>query len=301
MKKHLKIAVVQPSTDNHVAWHPQNANFPYMDASEAARTWHQIHIALSQYHCMDETSKPDVVVIPELNVAKQYEHQLKKMANDLGVIIVAGLDFKKEKKLIFNRAIIVIPNRWPHGKGNAIETTFSFGKAFPAHREKEYVECQGDKWNPCNKFYILDLKQYGRVGLAICADFYDIERYALYKGRIQHLFILAFNQDIKSFYFLAESISRLVYCNVIICNTGYYGGSVCFTPAMDEYRRYCYKHEGKELFTSQIVKVPVESLLKAQNYDGDGVKKYKSPPPGYEYHYKKEYEEYIESQKTDKV
>ena len=98
---------------------------------------------------------------------------------------------------------------------------------------------------------------------------------------------MAFNQDVKSFYFLAESISRLVYCNVVICNTGYYGGSVCFTPAKDDFERYCYKHEGKELFTSQVVKLPVESLWKAQTENSDALKKYKSPPPGYKY-YKKE-------------
>lgn len=301
MVDYLKIAVVQPSTDNHVAWHPRNANFPYMDASEAAKTWYQIHITLSSYRSLAESSKPDIVVIPELNIAKQYERQLKKMANDLGVIVIAGLDFKKEKNLISNRAIIVVPNRWPHGNGASIETVFSFGKNFAAHREKVYVESHGDEWSPCDKFYILDLKQYGRVGLAICADFYDIERYALYKGRIQHLFILAFNQDIKSFYFLAESISRLVYCNVVICNTGYYGGSVCFTPAVDDYKRYCYKHEGKELFTSQIVKIPVDSLWKAQNRDMNAKKNYKSPPPGYKYHYTKEYEEYVTSQKNENV
>lgn len=143
------------------------------------------------------------------------------------------------------------------------------------------------EWNSCDKFYILDTKDYGRIGFAICADFYDIERYTLYKGRVQHLIILAFNQDVKSFYFLAESISRLVYCNVVICNTGYYGGSVCFTPAKDDFKRYCYKHEGKELFTSQVVKLPVESLWKAQNENSDALKKYKSPPPGYKYYKKK--------------
>lgn len=284
MKEYLKLAIIQPSTDDSVAWNLHNPRYPFMDISEAARTWHQIHIALSQYESMVESAKPDIVVIPELVVAKQYERQLKKIARNIGSIIIAGLDFKKDKQKINNKAMIIVPSRWPHNKGTCFETILTFGKKYAARREMKYVN---GEWNSCDKFYILDTKDYGRIGFAICADFYDIERYTLYKGRVQHLIILAFNQDVKSFYFLAESISRLVYCNVVICNTGYYGGSVCFTPAKDDFKRYCYKHEGKELFTSQVVKLPVESLRKAQNENSDALKKYKSPPPGYKY-YKKE-------------
>ena len=146
-------------------------------------------------------------------------------------------------------------------------------------------------WNmsfvPCNEFYIVDLAEYGKLGVSICADFYDIERYAIYKGRIQHLLIIANNKDIKSFYFLAEAISRLVYCNVVICNSGHYGGSVCFTPAKHEYQRYSYKHEGHDLFTTQIVSIPVDALWKAQSEDMDALNGFKNPPPGYKYQYDK--------------
>lgn len=129
--------------------------------------------------------------------------------------------------------------------------------------------------------YLVDAGQYGKMGLAICADFYDIERFTIYRGRIQHLFIIAYNKDVKSFYYLAEAISRIVFCNVVICNTGFYGGSIAFAPYKDDYKRYVYKHEGGNLYTNQIVLLPVASLFKAQiGKDND---KFKSCPPGYEY------------------
>lgn len=151
-------------------------------------------------------------------------------------------------------------------------------------------------FRPCNDFYIVDLGNYGKMGVSICADFYDIERYAIYKGRIQHLLIIANNMDIKSFYFLAEAISRLVYCNVVICNSGHYGGSVCFTPAKKDYQRYSYKHEGKDLFTTQVVSIPVDALWKAQSGDDEALKGFKNPPPGYQYNYEK----YVNPQIEDK-
>ena len=149
---------------------------------------------------------------------------------------------------------------------------------------------------PCNEFYIVDLGKYGKLGVSICADFYDIERYTIYKGRIQHFLIIANNKGITSFYFLAEAVSRLVYCNVVICNSGHYGGSVCFTPSKYEYQRYSYKHEGHDLFTTQIVSLPVDALWKAQSENMEALNGFKNPPPGYEYHYEK----YVEQAKGEK-
>ena len=83
----------------------------------------------------------------------------------------------------------------------------------------------------------------------------------------------------KSFYFLADAISRIVFCNVVICNTGFYGGSIAFAPYKDEYKRYVYKHEGGNLYTNQIVLLPVASLFEAQHNENDD--RFKGRPPGY--------------------
>ena len=68
---------------------------------------------------------------------------------------------------------------------------------------------------------------------------------------------------------------------MVICNTGHYGGSVCFSPYRHDYDRYVYKHEGKELFTTQVVKLPVAAFEEAQK-GNDTKKLFKNPPPGYD-------------------
>ena len=249
---------------------------------------------------MSDTKKPDIVVIPELAVATYFESRIKSYAQKIGAIVVAGLDFKQyDNNRVSNRAIFYVPRDWPHGKqvGKVKATSFYFGKRFASQEETKIIN---QDWNmsfmPCNEFYIVDLAGYGKLGVSICADFYDIERYAIYKGRIQHLLIIANNKDNKSFYFLAEAISRLVYCNVVICNSGHYGGSVCFTPAKHEYQRYSYKHEGHDLFTTQIVSIPVDALWKAQSEDRDALNGFKNPPPGYKY----QYDKYVKQDKEEK-
>ena len=290
MKDLLNIGIIQAVVDADLTWN----NAPQMDLYEANAIWKQIQAAFASFQEMSVTNRPDIVVIPELAVATNYESRIKDYARKLGTIVIAGLDFMpKGEDGIGNQALVCIPRDWPKGEnvGNVQQKMFYFGKHFASREEEKIIR---EKWKktfkPCNEFYIVDLKEYGKLGVSICADFYDIERYAIYKGRIQHLLIIANNKDIKSFYFLAEAISRLVYCNVVICNSGHYGGSVCFVPAKKDYERYSYKHEGADLFTTQIVSLPVDSLWRAQLEDEEALRNFKNPPPGYEYHYKKDEE-----------
>ena len=281
----LKVAIIQTTLDNKVAWKVDNILPIQMDYAEAARVWSEIIHTLDDYVNIEDSRKPDIVLLPEFSVAKRFELEIKKMAEQTGCIIITGLDFDMQESFVENKALVAIPYRWPHGVGHSISKTFYFGKHFPAHEEKIFIHECGKEFKPCDKFYILDACEYGRIGLAICADFYDIERFTLYKGRIQHLFILAYNKDVKSFKYLCEAISRLVYCNVIICNTGHYGGSICFSLKNKDWKRYVYHHEGANLFTSQVVRLPVKDFFDAQTKKNVNSLEFKNPPPGYNWQY----------------
>lgn len=285
MEEYLKVGIVQCVVDSKLLWN----NSCQMDLYEANAVWKQALSAFASFREMSETNRPDIIILPELAVSSLFESRLKQYAQSTGAIVIAGLDFNLlGDNKIENWALFYIPRDWPKSKnvGTVKSQSFYFGKRFPSQEEKNCFTLWGKTFSPCNTFYIVDLAEYGKMGISICADFYDIERYAIYKGRIQHLLIIANNKDVKSFYFLAEAMSRLVFCNVIICNSGLYGGSICFTLSKNDYDRYRYKHEGHELFTSQIVDLPVEALFKAQNGDENYKGMFKSCPPGYNYEYK---------------
>lgn len=228
MKETLKVAIVQTIVDSTVTWN----NSPKMDLYEANAIWRQVQSAFTSFGEMSVTNRPDIVILPELSIASVFESKLKKYGANIGAIVIAGLDFVSiDDKFVENKALFYIPNSWPKDENTGVvkSQTFYFGKHFASNEEKEAFKKWKVDFKPCNEFLIVDLAEYGKMGVSICADFYDIERYAIYKGRIQHLLIIANNQDVKSFYYLAEAISRLVFCNVVICNSGHYGGSVCFT------------------------------------------------------------------------
>ncbi len=287
MEEKLRVAIVQTTLNKDLAWQIGAKSFPEMNKWEADRVWDEVWDALKSLSLLPENKRPHVILLPEFGVARKYERNLHSFARLIGSIIISGLDFIKEEAKVRNEAIVSIPYNWPFGKGSSESQSFHFGKRHPAWREKEYIENHttedGAKYefSPAETVYILDLGKFGRIGLAICADFYDIERYLIYQGQIQHLFLVAYNQDTESFHHLAESASRLIFCNVVICNTGYHGGSIAFSPRKQAFERTIYSHLGSRLYTVQTVELPVDSLIEAQEkgHHND----YKSPPPGYKY------------------
>ena len=83
----------------------------------------------------------------------------------------------------------------------------------------------------------------------------------MFRGQIQHLLVLAYNPDLKMFRALADALCRTVFCNVLVCNTGFFGGSLVVSPYYDPVKRTLFSHDGKGLFTAQVVPLPVRDLL----------------------------------------
>lgn len=282
LKDFLKVDIIQTNMDARQAWSGLKSKSYNITDSEMQKCWLEIVLYFKQIMDMDKEVRPQLVILPEFAFDKSYYQQLKMLSDKSGCLVIAGRNFiEAPGKRIMNKAVVFVPYKWPNGRGYTSTPDFEFGKYFFARIEEDFIKKIGFKPQPYDKMYVVDAGQYGKMGLAICADFYDIERFTVYRGRIQHLFIIAYNKDVKSFYYLAEAISRIVFCNVVICNTGFYGGSIAFAPYKDDYKRYVYKHEGGNLYTNQIVLLPVASLYQAQTGKDDD--KFKACPPGYSY------------------
>jgi len=284
-KDYLRIGLIQTSIDQDLAWDLVENTQINMSLTEELRVWSEIKKGISYLKSEPENNHPHIVILPELTVPLSKEYELQKIASKIGAVIIAGLDFSENNESVENKAVVIIPKLWPKTPSYGIARKFYFGKTFFSYSENNFFNKKNRVGKPWPAMYILDAGAYGTIGVAICSDFFDIERFMIYKGRIQHMLVIAYNKDVKSYYFLAEAISRLVYCNVAICNTGYYGGSMVFSPHSDDYKRYIYKHEGGKLFATQIVNLPVKSLYDEQKSDSeiDENKTFKAKPPGYKF------------------
>lgn len=285
LNEELKIGLIQTTVDDRIAWPVSNC-FKMSNIAQD-KAWNEIKKGFKRLETSKE--KPKIIILPELTLPTSKQIKLINLAKSAKAVIIAGLDFVINNNRVRNEAVVLVPNNWPKDIPSTHVNIIRFGKTFFSREEYDLQ----NKINLLNgksfvlesyKFmHIFNAGAYGNIGVAICSDFFDLERFVMYRGNIHHMIVIAHNRDTTSFYCLAEAIARLVYCNVIVCNTGFFGGSYVFSPYKNSNKRVIYNHEGNDLFTTQIINVPVYALDNAQN-GLDIISQepiFKSPPPGY--------------------
>ncbi len=254
----LSLGIIQTSLDYRAAW-KGSARMQLLEEEKAIAEIRRFFAALR-----GGDSRPDVILLPELAVPRGFEFHLRRMAESLQSIVIAGLDYRVDQvsgtPCATNEAVIIIPKRWRNVRVGPRTTARYIRKAYAAPGEEKLLSEIGHGFAADGSVWIFDGGEIGRFAIAICYDFLDLDRVAMYRGQIQHLFILAYNKDISSFDHVAEAMARMIFCNVVICNCGYWGGSLAVAPYWNPASRIIYRHAGAHLSTAQVISLPVRSL-----------------------------------------
>ena len=253
-----------------------------MSSIEERRAVREIRHYLASIGSMNQSA--DVILFPELSVPIGFVRHLERSAEKLQTILVAGLDYRIDERdrspRVSNEAVIVIPRKLrgkPIGRTNIV---LKIGKSYASRGElRRLNKVGGVEFSPDPTIWLFESEDIGNFGVAVCYDFMDLDRIVQYKTKIQSLFVLAYNRDITSFDHLAEAIMRMVFCNVVVCNCGFFGGSLAVSPYYKPEKRTIYRSSGQRLSNAQLFSLPLGSLKAHQ--DGDEKCEYKSLPPGY--------------------
>jgi len=277
----LAVGLIQTNIDNG-SW---DATL-IMDSYAQELVAQEIRIAFQAF--ANVTPKPQVVLLPELCVPRGYRGDLERHACHLDSVVIAGVDYCHEQNLlgescVSNEAVVIIPQNWGSGTPSKRARTITLRKTDPAPSEARAIMKAAKVFGGDPVYWLLDGGRSGMIGLAVCSDLMDLERALLYRGRIDHFFVVAYNRDLTSFNHIAESFARTVYCNVVICNTGFYGGSLAVAPYRQPWQRTIYRHEGARMLSHQVITLPVRDLAMARAnrgpLDEDGAKVFKDVPP----------------------
>lgn len=284
----LAVGIIQTTVNAELAW-PKSASEPRMSSAQDAHAWQEVCKAMRALK--DGDVPPKIVIFPELSLPRTRLADFEKLVCALNVIAFVGVDYhlKRITNQARNEGFAFIPSGFWKGRPSRTCTRIIFGKSHAAPGEMSALKKLRPSWSHVgdDKVYVFDAEKYGRIGVSICYDFMDLERAVMYRGRVHHLFVLAYNKDLGMFRSLADSLSRTVFCNVIVCNTGFFGGSIAVSPYHAAYKRTLYAHDGNGLFTTQVVKLPVRGVEQALRGMGEMItikkrleKVFKDPPPG---------------------
>lgn len=290
VNKTLNVGVIQTSLRDEAAWiDDKSGNWQQcvrMSALEERRAKKEIRHFLASIRRMERQA--DIVLFPELAVPIGFERKLRKAAEELESIIIAGLDYHIENvspPTVSNEAVVIVPRRL-RGQQIALRTGLRrVGKTYPSQgEERRLLNITGAsvKFESHPEVWIFESEDLGKFAVAICYDFMDLDRIVMYRNKIQTLFILAYNRDTTSFDHLAEALGRMLFCNVVVCNCGKFGGSQAVSPFRKPYKRTIYRHSGQNLPNAQLIELPLAELLAHQ--EGNESKNFKSLPPGFSDH-----------------
>lgn len=302
LASYLKIGLIQPVLDSDKSWGGPTKDDDSLafninvEPIIAERVWDEIRAGIAAM--LEEPVKPDIILIPELHLPTSKLTEIRTICRTRGILFIAGLDFQRNPsrpEYIRNRGVIAIPNSFGNDEKPGTQQSLYFGKTYFTYMERHMFSHglfnkgikESCKEDPEQRMFIFRSSMFGNFGIMICSDIFDIERMMLYQGQIHHLFIISLNKDLTTYFAMAETLTRMLYCNVVICNSGFYGGSLAISPYEKDYERLIYKYRGQKMFNTQTVSLPVAEMDRAQKFDFAAKDKkkenisFKASPPGY--------------------
>ena len=285
MKEHIKVTVVQIGSFD-IAEKNKFDRSNGLSYKKPEIMWEKIRKTIE----VAKRDQADFLVLPEITVPQEYlKSHIQTICNQHDLIIIGGVEFYHKKtinnmKFIQNEAFIAVPGieTSPGQKERAM--VWRIPKIYPAAIEENSVKEAGYHFAPGNKLYLFKSEEYGNWAVLICVDFLNLPIHQILQKKIQTLFIVAFNPDLNYYYSVSDSLHRILYCNIIVCNAADYGGSHVYTPYRKQYLREVMKIQGNKIETAITVELPLRKLKEIQSAPrGEEFEGFMKKPSDYEY------------------
>jgi len=164
-----------------------------------------------------------------------------------GISLMAGLEYYPDRKAgnkLRNDSLISFATRWPGYSSNIIYTQ---PKLQPSHGEKFNLTKLGQQqYLPSGGIEGIPIYTHGSYifGVVNCSDLTTPQNRVKYQGKVDGLYVLEWNPDVKTFSFLVEGTAHDVHTFVIQVNNRMFGDSRVRVPYRAGYKRDLVRVKG---------------------------------------------------------
>jgi len=221
-----------------------------------------------------KNDKSDFVIFHELFMPRAYlNNYVRYVSEQNNFIIIGGLEYgplsardTDHDTPLTNEAFIAIPSEGTRREpgGTRYSTIITIPKLLPAEEEDCLIRSYNYSFQVNDKVYVFESPVVGNWAVLICSDFMNLPVQVLLQGKIHTLFVCSYNTDVNGFASIADTVQRLLMCNVVICNVGKYGSSLAFSPYRKDYKRQRLRIIGNDVNAAVTVELPLRSLDLAQ-------------------------------------
>lgn len=211
----------------------------------------------------------DYVVFPEVAIPRRWAIAIATKLASQGISLICGVEPHPHNgcdKVYRNDCLLSLVTNWP---GYQSSLVFIQPKLLPAHIETEYFRDSGKELFVPDGSITDKLPIYNHngfhFGVLICSDLTTPQNRVHFQGKVDAMFILEFNPDIKTFNFLVESAAHDINTFVIQVNNRCYGDSRIRAPYREEYKRDSIRIKGGKQDYSVIGDIDFLQLRKFQN------------------------------------
>ncbi|MGR5414121.1 RNA-directed DNA polymerase [Vibrio astriarenae] len=222
----------------------------------------------------------DYVVFPECSIPRRWAFHIAKKLAQRNISLICGVEYYKENRFFRNDCLVSLTTKWPNYNTHFL---IRQPKCLPAHSEKQALDEQGlSLYQPTTIREMLPIYKHGdfHFGVLICSDLTNPSNRIHFQGKVDSLFVLAWNKDTNTFSFLVDSAAHDIHTNIIQVNNRTYGDSRVRTPETKPFRRDLVRLKGGLEDYFVIAKIDYQALRTYhQNRGGD---QFKPVPIGFE-------------------
>jgi len=196
---------------------------------------------------LKEKCKPDYIIFPECSLPKRWAISIAGRLAREGISLMVGLEYYTDRKTgnkLRNDSLVSLATRWPGYKSNLIYTQ---PKLLPSHGEKYQLSKMGrQQYLPPGGIDQVPIYIHGSYifGVINCSDLTTPQNRVKYQGKVDGLYVLEWNSDVKTFSFLVEGAAHDVHTFIIQVNNRMFGDSRVRAPYREEHQRDLIRVKG---------------------------------------------------------